>query len=176
MLNLIYLLDEIEWKSHFFVLTHNKIFYSEVNNESDDGDGDSLSNESGMARNSSVLSNLSTQSGQGGFDMSELHFSEAWFHGNLERGRETAENMLMDNAHMGDGTFIVRRSQTFIGDYSLSFLRKGKVRGSINFDLTLLLNCVCHRCGMSLSSLVSRKMEAFVIIWSIKCFLIRCIR
>ncbi len=28
---------------------------------------------------------------------------------------------------MGDGTFIVRASQTFIGDYSLSFLRKGKV-------------------------------------------------
>ena len=42
----------------------------------------------------------------------ELHFSEAWFHGNLEKGRETAEAMLKENAHMGDGTFIVRKSQT----------------------------------------------------------------
>ena len=65
-------------------------------------------------------------------DQSELHFSEAWFHGNLERGRETAEKMLLENAHMGDGTFIVRKSQTFIGDYSLSFLRKGKVRALVS--------------------------------------------
>ena len=57
----------------------------------------------------------------------ELHFSEAWFHGNLEKGRETAEAMLKENAHMGDGTFIVRKSQTFIGDYSLSFFRKDRV-------------------------------------------------
>ncbi len=34
----------------------------------------------------------------------------------------------MENKHLGDGTFIVRKSQMFIGDYSLSFLRRGKVR------------------------------------------------
>ncbi|TRY67123.1 hypothetical protein TCAL_13126 [Tigriopus californicus] len=100
---------------------------TEVEEGDGDGDGDSLSNESGMTRNSSMVSNTSAQSAPGGVDLSELHFSEAWFHGNLERGRETAEKMLMDNAHMGDGTFIVRKSQTFIGDYSLSFLRKGRV-------------------------------------------------
>ena len=46
-----------------------------------------------------------------GVAKAELHFSEAWFHGNLERGRDTAEQMLYENAHMGDGTFIVRKSQ-----------------------------------------------------------------
>eukprot|EP00095_Tigriopus_kingsejongensis_P002053 maker-scaffold254_size236139-snap-gene-1.12 protein:Tk02053 transcript:maker-scaffold254_size236139-snap-gene-1.12-mRNA-1 annotation:"1-phosphatidylinositol -bisphosphate phosphodiesterase gamma-1" len=120
--------DELDWKPHFFVLTHNKIFYSEVKNHAEEGEGDddSISNGGGMTRNSSMLSN-SSQNGPGGGDQSELHFSEAWFHGNLEKGRETAEKMLLENAHMGDGTFIVRKSQTFIGDYSLSFLRKGRV-------------------------------------------------
>ena len=56
---------------------------------------------------SSVASSGITGTG----DQAELHFSEAWFHGNLERGRETAEQMLYENAHMGDGTFIVRKSQ-----------------------------------------------------------------
>ncbi len=45
----------------------------------------------------------------------------------MDRGRETAEKLLLENAHLGDGTFIVRKSQMFIGDYSLSFLRRGKV-------------------------------------------------
>ena len=62
--------------------------------------------ESGPCR-SSVASSGITGTG----DQAELHFSEAWFHGNLERGRETAEQMLYENAHMGDGTFIVRKSQ-----------------------------------------------------------------
>jgi hypothetical protein len=44
-------------------------------------------------------------------DQAELHFSEAWFHGHLEKGRETAEQLLLENAHLGDGTFIVRKSQ-----------------------------------------------------------------
>ena len=74
-------------------------------------------------------SNLSSSSFvSGGGDHAELHFSESWFHGNLENGRATAETLLKDNAHMGDGTFIVRKSQTFIGDYSLSFLRQDKVK------------------------------------------------
>ena len=68
-----------------------------------------------------------TSGGSAG-DQLELHFAEAWFHGNLENGREQAERMLLENSHMGDGTFIVRKSQTFIGEYSLSFLRQGKVR------------------------------------------------
>lgn len=77
-------------------------------------------------------------SGIGG-DQAELHFSEAWFHGNLEKGRESAEAMLKENAHMGDGTFIVRKSQTFIGDYSLSFLRKDKV---LLYTLFYFIPCI----------------------------------
>jgi hypothetical protein len=38
-----------------------------------------------------------------------------------------AEELLRQNASLGDGTFLVRPSETFVGAYSLSFLRKGEV-------------------------------------------------
>lgn len=56
----------------------------------------------------------------------ELHFGENWFHGKLAGGREEAENLLKQYSHLGDGTFLVRESVTFIGDYCLSFFRKNK--------------------------------------------------
>ena len=57
--------------------------------------------------------------------MAELHFSEPWFHRNLARGRSSAEEILRSNK--GDGTFLVRPSDTFVGDYSLSFWRREEV-------------------------------------------------
>lgn len=56
----------------------------------------------------------------------ELHFGENWFHGKLSGGREEAESLLRQYAHLGDGTFLVRESVTFVGDYCLSFWRQGK--------------------------------------------------
>lgn len=57
----------------------------------------------------------------------ELHFGEKWFHGKLARGREEAEELLRRYSHLSDGTFLVRQCVTFVGDYCLSFWRKGKV-------------------------------------------------
>ena len=51
----------------------------------------------------------------------ELHYSEKWFHGKLEGGRKKADDLLENHSYLGDGTFLVRESETFIGDYSLSF-------------------------------------------------------
>ena len=45
----------------------------------------------------------------------------------MPRGRSTAEEILRNNKRMGDGTFLVRPSDTFVGDYSLSFWRKEEV-------------------------------------------------
>lgn len=56
----------------------------------------------------------------------ELHFGENWFHGKLEGGRKEADTLLEAYKHLGDGTFLVRESITFVGDYSLSFWRKGR--------------------------------------------------
>ena len=51
----------------------------------------------------------------------EMHFSEKWFHGKLIGGREAAAKLLTDYSYLGDGTFLVRESDTFVGDFSLSF-------------------------------------------------------
>ena len=53
--------------------------------------------------------------------------SEPWFHRNLSNGRSSAEQILKTCGHLGDGTFLVRPSETFVGDYSLSFFRRGEV-------------------------------------------------
>jgi len=110
--------DGEEWIPHFFVLTSRMMVYSEVPNEEAETEED----------NSSILSRkISSASSRTDTDASELHFSEAWFHRNLPHGRSSAEQVLKNNAHMGDGTFLVRPSETFVGDYSLSFFRKGDV-------------------------------------------------
>jgi len=52
----------------------------------------------------------------------ELHFGEEWFHGRLSGGRERAKEILQQHGPtLGDGTFLVRKSGNFVGDYSLSF-------------------------------------------------------
>jgi hypothetical protein len=85
-------------------------------------------------------------------DQAELHFSEPWyvlffilsfdkkkkieltrniskifrFHRIVQNGRSIAVDLIKKHAHLGDGTFLVRPSETFVGAYSLSFLRKGE--------------------------------------------------
>ena len=56
-----------------------------------------------------------------GIPSEELHYSEKWFHGKLEQGRSRAEKLLNEFANTVDGTFLVRESDTFVGDFSLSF-------------------------------------------------------
>jgi len=107
-----------EWSPHFFVLTSRMMVYSEVPSEEGETEDD----------NTSILSRkISSASTRTDIDASELHFSEAWFHRNLPHGRSSAEQILKLNSHLGDGTFLVRPSETFVGDYSLSFYRKGDV-------------------------------------------------
>ena len=43
-----------------------------------------------------------------------------WFHGKLAGGRITSERLLKD-FNGPDGSFLVRESDTFMGDYTLSF-------------------------------------------------------
>jgi hypothetical protein len=62
----------------------------------------------------------------------ELHFSEPWFHRIVQGGRGAAEDLLRKNSNLGDGTFLVRPSETFVGAYSLSFNRRGEVNRKRN--------------------------------------------
>lgn len=118
---ILYLEDPVDkdWNPHFFVLTHNKLYYTDSfhgDQEGDEeGDNDDSNEASGFSRLKEDVPN------------DELHFGEKWFHGKLVGGRSEAEDLLHRYSNLGDGTFLVRESETFVGDYSLSFWRQGKV-------------------------------------------------
>lgn len=101
-----------EWNPHAFVLTENKLYYTE--HYSTQGETDTESDGEAEGDASSV-------------PQDELHFAECWFHGKLAGNRQEAEELLRVHGHLGDGTFLVRESVTFVGDYCLSFWRQGKV-------------------------------------------------
>ncbi|XP_036100376.1 1-phosphatidylinositol 4,5-bisphosphate phosphodiesterase gamma-1 isoform X3 [Molossus molossus] len=113
---ILYLEDPVnhEWYPHYFVLTSSKIYYSEETS-SDQGNEDE--EEPKEASGST-----------------ELHSNEKWFHGKLGAGRDgrhIAERLLTDycvETGAPDGSFLVRESETFVGDYTLSFWRNGKVQ------------------------------------------------
>ncbi|XP_034862211.1 1-phosphatidylinositol 4,5-bisphosphate phosphodiesterase gamma-1 isoform X3 [Mirounga angustirostris] len=113
---ILYLEDPVnhEWYPHYFVLTSTKIYYSEETS-SDQGNEDE--EEPKEASGST-----------------ELHSSEKWFHGKLGAGRDgrhIAERLLTEyciETGAPDGSFLVRESETFVGDYTLSFWRNGKVQ------------------------------------------------
>ncbi|XP_048577157.1 1-phosphatidylinositol 4,5-bisphosphate phosphodiesterase gamma-1 isoform X2 [Nematostella vectensis] len=107
--------DEIDhsWKKHFFCLTvNNKLFWTEEQTNQEDDDEDE-----------GFLDGV----GVGESSKDELHYGEKWFHGKLPDGRRVAEQYL-NQFNRGDGSFLVRESTTFVGDFSLSFWRKGKVQ------------------------------------------------
>lgn len=136
-----------EWKRHFFVLTQNKMYYTEEQIEANRIQDDEEESEE-IPRYAEGASN------------EELHFSEEWFHRKLPGGRAKAGKLLREYSALGDGTFLVRESDTFVGDFSLSFWRQGKVnhcrirskaeRGqtkfylieSVSFDS--LYSLICH--------------------------------
>ncbi|XP_032876257.1 1-phosphatidylinositol 4,5-bisphosphate phosphodiesterase gamma-1-like isoform X2 [Amblyraja radiata] len=115
---ILYLEDPIDhnWSPHYFVLTSNKIYYSEEtsryhNNEDEEEEEQKEE-----------------------FNNNDLHFNEKWFHGKLgggRDGRQIAEKLLHEyctETGGKDGTFLVRESETFVGDYTLSFWRTGRVQ------------------------------------------------
>uniref|UniRef100_A0A8D2LRW9 1-phosphatidylinositol 4,5-bisphosphate phosphodiesterase gamma n=1 Tax=Varanus komodoensis TaxID=61221 RepID=A0A8D2LRW9_VARKO len=146
---ILYLEDPIDhtWSPHYFVLTSNKIYYSEETSRYQSNEDEE-------------------ETEQKEFSNSELHFSEKWFHGKLgggRDGRQIAEKLLHDyctETGGKDGTFLVRESETFVGDYTLSFWRSGRVQhcrihsrqeaGATKFYLTdnlvfdSLYSLICH--------------------------------
>uniref|UniRef100_A0A671MI45 1-phosphatidylinositol 4,5-bisphosphate phosphodiesterase gamma n=1 Tax=Sinocyclocheilus anshuiensis TaxID=1608454 RepID=A0A671MI45_9TELE len=113
---ILYLEDPInhEWYPHFFVLTSNKIYYSEETSSNQGNEDEEEHRE---------ISNAMDQ-----------HVTEKWFHGKLgagRDGRQIAERLLSEyclETGAPDGSFLVRESETFVGDYTLSFWRSGRVQ------------------------------------------------
>lgn len=97
------------WMLYLFVLTQQKLMYRSEPDDQRDDDFDMS-----FPRPKDNVAN------------EELHFGENWFHGKLEGQRSEAEALLESYKHLGDGTFLVRESATFVGDFSLSFWRRNK--------------------------------------------------
>nr|XP_033323937.1 1-phosphatidylinositol 4,5-bisphosphate phosphodiesterase gamma-1 isoform X2 [Megalopta genalis] len=113
---ILYLEDPVDrdWNPHFFVLTQQKLFYTDTFSRTQETEHDD--DEESIIRQPTD-----------GVPNDELHFGEKWFHGKLANGREEAEELLQSYSDLDDGTFLVRQCVTFVGDYCLSFWRKGKV-------------------------------------------------
>uniref|UniRef100_A0AAQ5Y0F2 1-phosphatidylinositol 4,5-bisphosphate phosphodiesterase gamma n=1 Tax=Amphiprion ocellaris TaxID=80972 RepID=A0AAQ5Y0F2_AMPOC len=114
---ILYLEDPIDhtWTPHYFVLTSNKIYYSEETSHYQTADEEE------------------EDEGKEECNNNEQHCAERWFHGKLgggRDGRQVAEKLLQEYCEGGakDGTFLVRESETFVGDYTLSFWRSGRVQ------------------------------------------------
>lgn len=96
-----------ELKPYFFILTQTRLSYTDYK------PSDELEEEN--------EDKLSLTSKEDPISEDELHLQEPWFHGKLFGKRIKAEQYLKQYSHLGDGTFLVRESDTFVGDYSLSF-------------------------------------------------------
>ena len=70
--------------------------------------GEQEDDDNDFSETESIRKISSTSSIKSDIDMSELHFSESWFHRNLQHGRNSAEQILKGAASLGDGTFLVR--------------------------------------------------------------------
>lgn len=115
---IMYLEDPVdkEWNPHFFILTKDKLFYTDCYK---------LEQESERSEDEDECTQIHHLKND--VPNEELHFGEKWFHGRLPNGREEAEQLLKTYSHLGDGTFLVRSSVTFVGEYCLSFWRDKSV-------------------------------------------------
>jgi phosphatidylinositol phospholipase C gamma-1 len=98
------------------MLTNDKMYYAENDHNSEEDEDNESERLNGLNHREGTL--IGTE---------ELHLDEKWFHGKLAGGRNQAEALLHRYSHLGNGTFLVRDSDTFVGDYSLSFWREGRV-------------------------------------------------
>ncbi|KAJ8335542.1 hypothetical protein SKAU_G00388840 [Synaphobranchus kaupii] len=104
----LYIWDPVDqrWNRHYCVISNDKLYYAEEYEEAD-------------------------EEPRKGMNPSELHYSEPWFQGRMPEGRQAAERLLQEfcaESGSRDGTFLVRESDTFVKDSTLSFWRGGRVQ------------------------------------------------
>ncbi|XP_019629361.1 PREDICTED: 1-phosphatidylinositol 4,5-bisphosphate phosphodiesterase gamma-1-like isoform X4 [Branchiostoma belcheri] len=105
------------WSAHFFNLTSRQLSYTEEQERrvvEDDDEEDEEEDEDQIPED---------------IPIQELHFSEPWFYGKVPGGRKAADKMLREYVRTKsapDGCFLVRDSDTFVGDFSLTFWKSGR--------------------------------------------------
>ncbi|KAI4824079.1 hypothetical protein KUCAC02_012622, partial [Chaenocephalus aceratus] len=93
------------WNRHYCVISDGKLYYAEETEE-DEEDEDPRKYQ-------------------------DLHTSAPWFHGRMKEGRQMGERLILDYCTENggrDGTFLVRQSDTYVTDFTLSFWRSGRVQ------------------------------------------------
>ncbi|KAJ1349239.1 1-phosphatidylinositol 4,5-bisphosphate phosphodiesterase gamma plc-3 [Parelaphostrongylus tenuis] len=107
-----------EWSSHVFILFPDRLCYllETCDDSSLKDDNASIAGDDEREEESLV-----------GFGVrpEEQHITEEWFHGHCER--EEAKIRILQHKSRGNGLFMVRDSNLFIGDYSLTILHDEKV-------------------------------------------------
>ncbi|XP_041852355.1 1-phosphatidylinositol 4,5-bisphosphate phosphodiesterase gamma-2 [Melanotaenia boesemani] len=91
------------WNKHYCIISDDKLYYAEEYEEEEEDPR----------------------------KYTDLHCAEPWFHGHMKEGRLMAERLIHDYcAETGgqDGIFLVRESERFATDFTLSFWRSGRVQ------------------------------------------------
>lgn len=92
------------WNQHYCVISDDSLYYAEEYEQEEEED----------ARKGP-----------------EQTLTEPWFHGRMKEGRHMAERLIQDfclESGGRDGTFLVRQSDRFVTDFTLSFWRSGRVQ------------------------------------------------
>ncbi|CAG2109981.1 unnamed protein product, partial [Medioppia subpectinata] len=114
-------ITEKKWKTYYFVLTQEKLYYVEPNAEEEDDDEEE-ENIYGTRDSAELYEN----------NAYEMHFGETWFHGKVKRAEaELLLNRYLCGDNSSDGTFLVRNSESNSGEFSLSFIYQNHIHHSI---------------------------------------------
>lgn len=106
-----------EWTSHVFILFPDRLCYL-IQTADDCSKDDTVSVSGDEEREEETPSGF-------GVRPEEMHVTEEWFHGRCER--DEAKKRILEHKEIGNGLFMIRDSNLFIGDFSLSILHDGKV-------------------------------------------------
>ncbi|OWA51214.1 1-phosphatidylinositol 4,5-bisphosphate phosphodiesterase gamma-1 [Hypsibius exemplaris] len=98
------------WVLYSFALSDTKLCYTEPPRELQSQSNESEA-ESSIPQNWNATPNV--------------YSCEPWYHGAIVNGRSGADELLRRNSALGDGTFLIRDSESFPGEFSLSFLCGG---------------------------------------------------
>ncbi|MFH4973935.1 hypothetical protein AB6A40_000644 [Gnathostoma spinigerum] len=114
-----------EWSRRVCILFADKLCY--MLDEYDHTDNEFVNGNEENTENSCDDESQDECSSLSGFGVKpeEMHVTEEWFHGKIDR--DVARARLLHHKDLGNGLFLVRDSTLFIGDYSLSFLHEGQV-------------------------------------------------
>ncbi|CAD6198775.1 unnamed protein product [Caenorhabditis auriculariae] len=108
-----------EWTTHVFVLFADRLCYMlDTCSEEDSLKDDAMSLMGEEDREEESPSGF-------GVRPEEMHVTEEWFHGRCER--DDAKRRLLEHKSKGNGLYMIRDSNLFIGDYSLSIMHDGQV-------------------------------------------------